>query len=63
MILDAVGEAVATGKAGVVVGMGVAVDPPHANPVITSAAIRETDMRCFMSSLMRWTRKFGQVAK
>ena len=31
------------------VAMGVAVDPPHANPVITSAAIREIKMRLFIS--------------
>jgi len=45
---DAVGETVATDEVGVVVAMGVAVDAPQANPVITSAAIREIDMRIFM---------------
>ena len=46
---EVVGEAVAAGKDGIEVTMGVAVGPPHANPVITSAAIREIDMRIFMS--------------
>ena len=48
MISDAVGEAAAANKVGAGVAMGVAVDPPHANPVITSAAIREINMRIFM---------------
>ena len=49
MISDAVGEAVATEKFGVDVAIGVAVDPPHANPVINSAAIGEINVRIFMS--------------
>ena len=49
MISDAVGEAVATEKFGVDVAIRVAVDPPHANPVITSAASREIKMRLFIS--------------
>ena len=49
MISDAVGGAVAANKVGAGVAMGVAVDPPHANPVINSAAIREINVRIFMS--------------
>jgi len=45
---EVVGEAVAADKVGVVVAMGVAVDAAQANPVTTSAAIREIDMRIFM---------------
>ena len=49
MISDAVGEAVAANKVGVWVAMGVAAGTLHANAVIASAAIREINMRIFMS--------------